>query len=62
MESDDSYDEDEHKDEIDESESEVDSTLYHDVYVYPCFLKPGKQMFLVGTSDNDFFLHKFMAA
>lgn len=32
-----------------------------DVYVFPCFLKPGKHQFLVGDEQGDFHLHKFIS-
>jgi hypothetical protein len=31
-----------------------------EVHVYPCFLKPGKTMFLVGTESSEFYLHRFL--
>jgi hypothetical protein len=31
------------------------------VYVYPCFLKPGRQTFLVGDERGNFYVHKFVA-
>jgi hypothetical protein len=50
------------EEEIKESETETDmDTDIPQVYVFPCFLKPGKQVFMVSDANQDFHLHKFIS-
>ena len=49
------------RDQFKDEQSGDESDEIPEVFVYPCFLRPGKQMFLVGNDDGNFYLHKFLA-
>ena len=44
-----------------EDSSEIDDYQNPEVFIFPCFMKPGRQRFLVGDSDGEYYLHRMLA-